>query len=459
MGRTAKFPKISLLTVLITQSFAIPAFAAGFQINEISPSLQGDATAGAAAANNDVSASFTNPATLMTLIKNQLYVGGSEILPHVRVDNESAIHTVNIPGIPPSSLSAQVQGKTSQGSISKSAFIPNLYLSWRLNERLVTGISVTAPFGLTTSYDENSVIRFAADNSAVKTIDITPSFAFAVTPQLTLGAGVQFQYIQANFSNFNGPYTGTPLDAFVAANHPTYVNGSAWGYGYTLGALIHPDELTRLGVGFRSAISSNLKGKARQFIQPGGVVPAPSNAFLYNAGSTANAAVRTPAVLTLSAARDIGDWTVKASAQVNFWNTFGQLSINLPGAYATNSNIQTHWKDVVMGALGADYRINKQFTARAGFAYDPTPTRNDFRDPRIPDADRYWLAFGGTYKYNEHFSLDAAYTHIFMHPQQVRVTQASGSSVNSTVPLEVNQVNASYKGSADVLGLAMRYTF
>lgn len=461
MARQHSLPKISVITFLFSQAFfTLPAFAAGFQINELSPGLQGDATAGAAAANDDVSSMFTNPATLSTLIENQAYLGGSEIMPHIKMSNASATHTVNVPGIPPSSITAPVQGETSQNSISKSAFVPDAYFGWRLNNKFVAGIGIVSPFGLTTSYDNNSALRFGADNTSVETININPALSYAVNEKWALGLGLQAQYIQGTFSNFNGPYTGvSAIDAFVASTHASYLNASSWGFGYTVGALFKPDQYTRLGAGFRSQVSENLQGNGRQFTSPGGVVPAPSPDFLFNAGTSAHAGVKTPAVLTLSGARDIGSWTVKASVQVNFWKTFNHLSIYEPEAFATNATIQTQWKNTWLGALGADYRLTSAWTLRGGVAYDQTPTSNTYRDPRIPDTDRIWLAVGAGYKVSKHVSFDGAYTHLFMRNQTVNVTQATGTNAISPTPLEVNHLQASYKGSADILALAVRYSF
>jgi long-chain fatty acid transport protein len=461
MGRMHSLPKLSAVTLLISQTlFTVPAFAAGFQLNEISPSLQGDATAGAAAANNDVSSMFTNPATLSTLIENQFYIGGSEIMPNVSMTNASATHTVNVPGIPASSISAPVQGVNFQNSVSSSAFAPNSYLGWRINKKLVAGIAIVAPYGLTTSYDDNSVLRFMADNSSVEAVAINPALAYAINDKWSIGLGFQAQYMRATFSNFNGTYTGIgSLDTLLAASYPTYVKGSSWGYGYTLGVLFKPDLYTRLGAGFRSQVSENLKGEGRQYVSPGGIVPAPSSAFLFNGESSVTAGVKTPAVLTLSAARDIGNWTVKASAQANFWNSFNQLSINMPSAFATSSTLQTKWKNTWLGALGADYHLTSAWTLRAGVAYDQTPTQDTYRDPRIPDADRIWLAAGVSCKLNKNLSLDGSYTHIFFRDQTINVTQATGSSATSTVPLEMNKAYAKFKGSAEVVGLAVRYSF
>ncbi|MES2218807.1 MAG: outer membrane protein transport protein [Pseudomonadota bacterium] len=461
MRRINSLSKLSTLILLGSQTFiAVPAFAAGFQINEISPGLQGAATAGSAAASNDVSAMFINPATLSTLIENQAYLGASEIFPNVNMSQASAIHTVNVPGEPPSNISATVLGQNWQNNVSKPAFVPDAYLSWRFNNRFVAGLAVVAPFGLTTNYSNNSVLRFIAQNSQVETINITPAISYAINDKWSLGLGFQAQFLQARFSNFNGPYTGiSVIDALIASNNPTYVNGSSWGYGFTLGALFKPDQFTRLGAGYRSQISEHINGYGRQFTSPGGIEPAPSQDFLFNAGTSASAGVKTPGVFNLSAARDINQFTLKASVQVNFWNTFNQLSIYLPDAFATNSTLQSHWRNSWFGALGTDYRFNPVWTFRGGLAFDETPTVNGYRDPRIPDSNRVWLSLGASCKIAKNLSFDGAYTHIFFNNATVNVTQASGSNANTTVPLEVNQVQAKYKGSADIVALAVRYSF
>lgn len=459
MGRRHSLPKLSALTFLLTQTlFTLPVYAAGFQINEVSPSLQGAATAGSAAAENDVSSMFINPATLTSLLQNQAYLGGSEIMPSIKMYNASATHIVNVPGAPPAVIGGPVLGSGYQSSISPSVFVPDAYLSFRINPKLVAGLAIVAPFGLKTGYGPNSVVRFAADGSYVETININPALAYAYNDQWAFGLGLQVQYLRATFSNYNGPYTGTALDTFFAANSPTNLKASAWGFGLTVGTTFNLNPETHFGLGYRSQVSEALNGNGRQFTAPGPVVPAPSPDFLFNAETNVTASVKTPAVLTLSAARDIGNWTVKASAQLNFWNSFNQLSIYMPNAFATNSTIQTHWQNAWLGALGADYRFNPAWTFRGGLAYDETPTQNTYRDPRIPDSDRIWLALGGSYKANKNFSFDGAYTHLFMRNQTVNVIQAAGTNAIAG-PLEVNTVHANYKGSADILALAVRYSF
>lgn len=457
------FRRLAQLTLFISQVLVNGSiFAAGYQINEISTSLQGDATAGAAAAANDVSALFINPATMATLTQSQVYLGGSGIFPHVSMSDASATHAVNIPGLPSTpGIPVSVLGTTSQSSISKPVFVPNGYFAWRMNNKVAVGVALIAPFGLSTKYHSDAVIRFGAIYSQVTTFDLVPSIAYAITEQWAVGVGFQMQYISAAFSNFNGAYTGDPaIDVLVAATAPTYLKGSTWGYGYTLGALYKPDHDTRIGLGFRSQISEGIIGKGQQNLVPGGITSPVTVDFPFNAQTSVNTGIKTPAVLSLGVARDIYNWTIKVTAQINFWNTFNQLSIYMPNAYATNSTIQSKWQNTFFGAVGANYRFPQGWAVRGGLAFDQTPTQNAYRDPRIPDADRYWLTLGTTYEPIKNLSFDGAYEHVFVNNSRVNVTQNIGTNALSpTTPLETNHLYAKFKSAVDIVAIAVRYGF
>lgn len=460
MRYSRSLPKLSIIALLVSQAvITVPAYAAGFQLNELSPGLFGEALAGAGAAKNDVSAMFINPATLGTLTTNQAYLGASVIFPSIKLSDASAIHTVNVPGLPPTEITAAVAGDTDQNNVSQSATVPDGYVSYRINDKIVAGLALVSPFGLTTDYNEDSVLRFAALNSSVRTVDIVPTIAYSFNDHFTIGAGFQAQYMKAHFSQYNGPYTDTVLDDLIAADQPTHLYGQDWGFGYTLGLLYNSDPCTRWGVSYRSSVTEHLEGSGQQFISPGPTVPAPSNHFPFNSDSAVKGTTKTPGILNFSAARDFANWTLKGSVQVNFWSVFDKLSINMPESYATNFTIPTKWRDTIFAALGADYRATDHWTVRGGVAYDETPTKSKYRDPRIPDNDRYWVNLGATYAINQNFSVDGAYSHFFSPDQKVNVTQASGSSATSTLPLEVNQVSGKYKSSVDIVALALRYSF
>lgn len=451
------FYKEFAVAVIVSQSFVIPVFAAGFQLNETSTSLQGSAMAGAAAASNDVSALFNNPATLTTLHDTQFYLGASEFFPNIHMSRGAAVHTFNVPGIPPSSFSAPVEGRTRRNNVSKSAFIPNGYIGWHFADKFSAGIAITEPYYLYNNYSQSSVLRFASVKSEINSVNINPSLAYQINERWSIGVGFQAQYLKTIFSNFNGLYTGVePIDALLAATRPSYMESDGWGYGYTLGGLYQPDQQTRIGLSYRSQIATHLQGEGEQYLLPGSeLVSSTAPTLMFNGETAVSTRIKTPGVLTFGIARDISDWTLKGAFQVNFWNRMNVLRIETSNVFETKDVIPLKWRNTWFAALGADYRYNSSWTARTGFAFDQTPTRDTRRDPRIPDQDRFWLNFGLSYFANSNLSIDGAYSHIFMNDKQVGVTQANVRGPDGVV--EINQVRAKYTGSDDVVSLAIRY--
>ncbi|MFT4058135.1 MAG: outer membrane protein transport protein [Legionella sp.] len=455
---TRFFNKEIVAIAIASQSLVgMPIFAAGFQVNETSTSLQGSAMAGAAAANNDVSALFNNPATMSTLKNTQFYLGANEFLPSVDMRDGAAIHIFNAPGDPLSSIIAPVNGRTYKNNISKSAFIPYGYVGWHFGDKFSAGVAIVEPYYLSNDYSRDSVLRFVSVKSEVNSVNVNPSLAYEFNEQWSIGVGFQAQYLKTIFSNYNGIYTGiSALDSFVAATKPSYLESDGWGYGYTLGGLYQPDQLTRLGISYRSQIATRLQGEGTQYTMPGPAVPAPINTMMANIETEVLTHIKTPGVFSLGVARDVNEWwTLKGGFQVNFWNRLNVLTIETPNAFEMENKIPMRWRNTWFAAIGADYRYNSSWTARTGFAFDQTPTRDTRRDPRIPDQDRFWLNFGLSYAMKNNLSIDGAYSHVFMNDKRVSVIQLNrGLFSNST---EVNVVDAKYKGSNDVVSLALRY--
>lgn len=454
--------KTNLMSMfVICQSFvAPPLFAAGFQSNLTSPSLQGSAMAGAAATSNDVTALFSNPATLATLKQNQAYLGANEFLPRLNMSHGSAFHIFNVPGdLPPSDISAPVAGLGNQKGISQSVFLPEAYLGERINDKLTFGMGFTEPYYWSSNYSPKSVLRFSNVKTKLKSFNANPALSYKINDNWSVGAGLVAQYLKASFSNFFGPYTGVSLiDELIAASEPSFVKGEGWGYGYTLGALYQPRQTTRLGIGYRSEISTRLHGSGRQYTTAGAIVAVPSHDFLFNGLTEMISKIKTPAVLTLGAAQDLNKWTLKATAQVNFWDSLKTLSVATPEVYVTNNAIKMNWRNAWFVSLGADYHASTALTVRAGLAYDQTPATKARRNILIPDSNQFSANIGLTYGLTDSLSLDGAYSHVFQHNRHVNLRETGMTSPFIAGPIDVNQVKAQFKGSANIVALGIRYS-
>lgn len=439
--------------------------AAGFQINENSPRLQGQAMAGSASHVGDVTAIFNNPAILGSIKTDNVYLGGSSVSPNVSMFNAKATHAFS-DGYDPASKEdlSPVSGEDDQQSVVDGAVVPVLYADKVLSYGLVAGLAVTAPWGMTTDYNDKSAVRFMALNTSLKTVNIAPMLAWRVNDDFTIAAGLQAQYADADFSNYDGIQPSSPAAPWVpnmVTDHPTDVMGHGWAYGYTVGVLFQPAKNTHIGVSFRSELDYTLKGTANQYTVKGNIpagLPATKD-LPYNSSTPATASFDTPAVLNFSITQQINSkWIVSSTEQATLWHTSQAIKIKMPQAYATETDMQLNWQDSWMVSLGAEYLASKQLTLRSGVAYDQTPTNDTDRDVRIPDSNRTWLTFGATYKLNQRFTVDAAYEHIFMDDQKVDATQNVGKHKDMD-PLEINHVQADFSGSASIFALGVNYNF
>jgi long-chain fatty acid transport protein len=73
------------------------------------------------------------------------------------------------------------------------------------------------------------------------------------------------------------------------------------------------------------------------------------------------------------------------------------------------------------------------------------------RTPRLPDADRTWVAIGVRWRASDSFVVDAGYAHLFS--DEVRLEQNAGSTAVNALLL------GEQESAVDILGLQATYRF
>ena len=178
--------------------FSATAFASGFAILEQSVQGLGYAFAGRAAVAEDASTIFFNPAGLTRLPGMQLEVAANIIVPSAEFKNEgSALNAAFTGGMP---IAGTLTGDDG-GDAGDAGLVPNLYYAAQITERLHAGLGINAPFGLTNSYRGDWVGRYHAIKSELMTINVNPTLAFELHPMISVGAGINIQYIKARLTN------------------------------------------------------------------------------------------------------------------------------------------------------------------------------------------------------------------------------------------------------------------
>ena len=407
-----------------------PGFAAGFALMEQNASGLGNSYAGQAAAAENASTIFYNPAGMTRLPGAQ----ASGVVNGIRPSSKL---TASVPQSAPPLGGPVFNGGDAGATWS---YVPQGYVSYQLNSNLWLGVGVTVPFGLKTNYDYNFVGRFQSRYAEIKSYDINPSVAYKVNDWLSVGGGLSYQHLNAKLqssANIAGVFEGSSnLDA----------SDNQW--GYNLGAMINVSPATRIGITYRSVMSYDLRGTI-QVIGP--VIGTQTPSVLLS--------VRAPDTWSAAMAHTYNDqWEVLGDITWTNWSTIKDVPLiatsgSLLGASGTVLRVLNfQFKDSYRIGVGTNYKWNQSFMLKLGIAHDNSPVTDAARLTALPDSDRTWLSIGGKYRVTQAGVLDFGYAHIFV--KNGTIAQAGGLGAGGT-----GNVYGTYRNKVDIVSIQYTHSF
>lgn len=384
---SAQLTRTSAVALAAACALGGPATAGGFYAQEHSVRASGRAASGEAT-QVGADALWWNPAAIARN-DNEVYLGIHSRQSSATVADDGS--SITRP-IPPLGLTTPVGGERSISNPMGDRVIPNGAVSARVNERLALGLSVTQPFILDNTFGPNAWTRYDTIQSRIDVTDLQATAALRVTQWLDAGVGVSAQYTDAAL------VMALPNLSPLLPDGRSSLSVDGWDYGYILGGQAHFSRLT-LGGSFRSAIRHELRGR----IAATGLLEPLAGA---NFQSDARADFSTPWIATLGAGwRATPRVTVNAQAQRFGWSEYDAVGVQYGGV---REAIAQNFKDTTSFAAGLDYAVSPRVTVRGGLRYDPTPTRDDLREPGVADGDRRVYAAGVTVGLRPRLSFDAA---------------------------------------------------
>ena len=402
------------------------ALAGGIAIGTQSGSGLGNAYAGGAAAAEDASTIWYNPAGMTALQGPRNFAISANFLkPSFKFANSA------------SSITYAAAGTGDGGDGGSWAVVPQGYFSMSLSPDWKAGVAFNVPFGLKTEYDAGWRGQLTAIKSDIKTYNVNPSIAYKLTDTVSLGAGVSWQRIEAELTNA----------ANAAGTNIATLKASDSGYGFNLGALVNLTPAIRYGITYRSKISYKLDGTINLSALPAA-----------NGGATADLTI--PENLSLSIVGAVSpSWDLMGDVTYTRWSRFQQLTVLRTtasiagGVGSTITTLPFNWRNTLRFSVGANYKPNQSWKLRAGLAFDQTPTNDVDRTPRLPDQNRTWLALGVQYKVTKTGAIDFGYAHEFI----------KSASVNNTVPgfatCAAGCLKGSFSNQADLLSIQYSQSF
>ena len=377
----------SVSALLISTLAGSQAYAGAFHLNERSTAALGASLSGSVSSARDVTFATFNPAALKTVESFEAGGNISLVLP-------IADGTIQDGPAAGTKLDADLL-----------AVVPSFAVGYRVNEDLVVGFTTYSPFGLATDYDKFSAVQADARESDLLTISLSPTVSYDVLDNLTIGGALDVLYGESRLTSNGGALGDIELD------------GNDWAVGFSVGMLFEPAAGTRIGAAYHHGFDLNL----------------PTETFL---GQRGVAEASLPNWVHIGVTQSVTDkLRIMAEGRWINWSRFDSIDITTPalagGPLGSVSDVQAY-KDSLFFAVGAEYDVNDRFTARAGVAWDETPTTDKFRTARIPDEDRLWLSVGASYSLTDSMSADFGYSYLHaLKDPEVTLRNSSPGGANA----------------------------
>jgi len=335
--------------------------------------------------------------------------------------------------IPDRSLSSSFAGFGSGtvNSKTREAVIPNLGLAYKIDDAWTVGFSALGIGGFGVDYPSTlpggspislpQPYGFGAVYSNYQLLQLTPSLAYQINPNLSVGLGFNLDW--ASLAVDPWPATTPNASGYPSGSHAS----SAWGQGFTVGATYKVLANLSLGASFKS--------------------PQWFNDFSWNSqhpnGAPANFSFRLDYPMIVGAGlsyQPVDDWTLAADLKwINYKDTQGFQASNFTstprGPYVQGFG----WQDIWTLALGTQYKLNSRFTLRGGYNYsdNPIPSNQQFFNVFAPAIVQHHLTAGAGFNATPNLELNIAYYHAFQNTESGPFISNGGPGyppINQAIP-------------------------
>ncbi|MFK3766800.1 OmpP1/FadL family transporter [Pseudomonas putida] len=405
-------------------------FAAGFALNEQSISSMGTGFAGRSSSADDASTVYGNPAGMSRLKREQFTVGGAAVIAKTDISGNGSNF-----------------GGETDGDMVPTVGVPMGYYVKPIDDHWSVGFGVYVPYGLITDYGSDDAARYWGKKSKVEVVTFQPTISYAFNDKVSIGFGPTINRIKGELgSNLSSK-------GLLGPNGPdgeVKIKGDDTAIGYNIGILVQATDRTRLGLTYHSMVDYKLEGDTR--------VSYPIPQLGLSGKFDASLKIKTPESVDFSVTHELDDnWTLYAGSTWTRWSRLENITVEneAPAGYPLQTiTEEQNWHDTWAHAIGAAYKVNKEWTLRAGFSVDQSPTNNHDRSPRIPTGDRKAVSFGAGWSPNDDMTIDVAYSYLW--EEDTKVNNLPDSQQEGLLK---GSYQAKYENSAHGIGASLTYRF
>lgn len=355
---------ISLTGVVLTPA-ALPAL--GIRNPGQDPFAMSRGNAFVATANNP-SAIHYNPAGITQLAGHQVSLGANFLTVDdtftsaatgIEYDNESELHV-----------------------------LPQLYYTFTPRELpLSFGLGVYAPFGLGMEWPDEVQFRQLSIEGDLKYLTANPVVAWQINEQLSLGAGVMFNYGDATLRRgLLPPGAATP-------GTQVEFDGDDTGIGFNVGLRWQLNERHAFGVAYRAENQLDFEGSS-------------TANFPTTTTRGASAEFQFPQIITVGYSfRPTSRWNLEVNVDWTDWESLNTVEFQFDDGSTVADPY--NWESSFMIMAGASYTFGANWTVSGGYTFSENSVPDEWFKPGIPDSDRHIFNVGVSKLY-DHLVLAAA---------------------------------------------------
>jgi long-chain fatty acid transport protein len=396
-------------------AFAVAsAFGGGFQLNEHGARAMAQAGAFAARA-YDGSAMYFNPGGFGFQTQGSAYFGGTLIFPQTSFYGPLQLNS------------------NEKTEMVNQTFTPiNVSISYPVVEGLVAAIGVSNPFGLGTEWPDTWEGRFIIQKVDLQSFFITPTLAYKLTDQLSVGLGFNYATGKVKLKReVSVVSVGTPSPVQASLD----LNGT--GVGFNAGVLYKITPEVSVGVSYRHKVKIEASGSATFN---------PNYVALGLPQGDVKSTLTLPATGFVGIAfKPMDNLELEADYQYIGWSTYKELRFDFSANGSTTVSPK-NYEDTYILRFGGEYTI-APWHFRGGYLYDHSPVKLEYTEPLLPDANRNGINVGLGYDFNTSWSADVAYLLLLFDERNAK----------NTIP-EIS-FDGTYRSHVNLVALNLEYKF
>lgn len=413
--------------------FGNTAWAEGYGLYEYG--ARGMALGGAMVARKpDPSCVAYNPALLTRLPGTHMMLGVTSVTP------TGSMHT-------------EMLGDNAAETYLKDStwFLPHVYFTHQINNRLTFGIGEFTRFGLGFEYPQDWPGRYNIYSVSLLSASLNPNLAVKLTDELSVAAGVEAIYVNLDLQK-RTPISLAPYGIDGRMDVDSNIqDANDLGFGFNFGAHYQFNEQWALGILYRSQIKVKAYGDIeftkREYAGPSAGKPLADLAFenYFKNGEVHSTVILPESVAMGLAYTPIPELSIEIGAVWTRWSSFKNLRIHMPPDMGVNES-RKEWKNCWRLNAGIEYQAIDWLSVRGGYIYDQSPMSEAYEDYLVPTDGRHIYSAGLGFSWGD-WGLDLGYAYI----------DANGRDYSSNAGTGVN--NSKSYGHSNLFSLSISYEF